>query len=79
MIGIGLPITNRSVDRDFFLSFAAMDKPDRYTLLAPSFETYSHQRDIAAIRNGLVLQAVEAGCEILIRCIEHDELAGVER
>ena len=66
MIGIALPITNRFVDRDFFLSFAAMQKPQSYKLLAPSHEIYSHPKDIADARNGLVRQALESECEYLI-------------
>lgn len=65
-LGIGIPITNRSVDRDFFLSFAAMDKPDRFSLFAPTLEIYSHPVDIAAARNGLVFQALDSECDALI-------------
>jgi len=65
-IAIGLPITNRTVDRDFFLSFAAMEKPSEYVLCAPSHEIYDHAVDIAKARNGLVLQAIESKCDALI-------------
>jgi hypothetical protein len=65
-IAIGIPITNRLVDKDFFLSFAAMEKPAHYTLLAPSHEIYSHAQDIADIRNDLVKQAAVAGADALI-------------
>jgi len=64
-LAIGIPITNRNVDRDFFLSFSVMDKPS-YTLLAPSNEIYSHPVDIAAARNGLVGQALKSGADVLI-------------
>jgi hypothetical protein len=65
-IAIGIPITNRLVDKDFFLSFAAMTKPAHYTLLAPSHEIYSYAQDIADIRNDLVKQAAVAGADALI-------------
>jgi cellulose synthase/poly-beta-1,6-N-acetylglucosamine synthase-like glycosyltransferase len=66
MLAIGLPITYRLIDRDFFLSFITMEKPSEYILLAPTYEHYDHALDIAKIRNGLVTQALESGVDILI-------------
>ena len=65
-IAIGFPITNRTVDRDFFVSYLLMDKPSEYVLCVPSHEIYDHAVDIAKARNGMVLQAIKKKCDVLI-------------
>ena len=58
---IGLPIAGRQNDNQFWLSFMRMHKPD-FTLLTPGIEIYEFGRDIAALRNALVEQAIDSGC-----------------
>jgi hypothetical protein len=64
-LGIGLPIVNRSVDRDFVLSFVTMQKPD-CTVYAPTQEVYGFPNDIADVRNGLVYQSLADNCSHLL-------------
>jgi hypothetical protein len=64
-LGIGFPVIDKAVSLDFMVSFLAMDKPD-YTLLVPKFVIGSFAKDIAAIRNNLVDQALNDGCSHLL-------------
>jgi len=65
MLGIGFPLIDRSVSVDFMVSFITLDKPD-YTLLIPKFPVGEFPRDIAAVRNNLVEQALIEGCSHLL-------------
>jgi hypothetical protein len=50
---------------DFMVSFIMLEKPD-YTLLIPKFATGEFVKDIAAVRNNLVDQALNEGCSHLL-------------
>lgn len=64
-LAIGFPLVDRNVSFDFMASFILMEKPD-YTLLVPKFPVGEFQRDIAAVRNNLVEQALHDGCSHLL-------------
>jgi GT2 family glycosyltransferase len=66
-LGIGLPVVNRCVDRDHYLSMLTMDKP-RSVILAPKNEEYGFSENIAEIRNEIVRQAIAEKCTHLIMC-----------
>jgi len=63
-LGIALPLAGRLYDKEFWISFMMMDKPD-YTLLLPRVEVYNFAADIAGIRNDLVKQALDEGIDRL--------------
>lgn len=56
-LGIGLPLAGTQRDDDFWLSFIAMEKPDRYTLYVPDNPIGEFAQDIAHNRNDLIRQA----------------------
>lgn len=64
-LAIGFPLVDRNVSFDFMASFITIEKPD-YTLLVPKFPVGEFQRDIAAVRNNLVEQALHEGCSHLL-------------
>ncbi len=64
-LGIGIPVVNRMIDKDFFLSFAALEKPE-CIIYAPTQDVYGFAEDIAKVRNGLVHQALMDDCSHLI-------------
>ena len=64
-LGIGIPLVNRLIDREFFLTFSAMEKPP-FILYGPQQEVSSFPKDFAVVRNSLVLQALEDDCSHLI-------------
>lgn len=64
-LAIGFPLVDKNVSFDFMTSFITMEKPD-YTLLVPKFPVGEFQRDIAAVRNNLVDQALHEGCSHLL-------------
>ncbi len=59
-LGIALPHTDDTISKQFFLSWLMMEKPD-YMFLIPKFP-----QNIDAVRNDLVLQAIEEKCTHLI-------------
>lgn len=65
-VGLCLPITNGDVPKPFFLSFVNMDKPIDTRVYTPTDLIYDHPENIAAVRNGLVDQALCEGCEKII-------------
>lgn len=65
-LGIGLPLIDRHVDRDFFLSFQNMEIPEDTALMVPAGEIYSFKENIAVARNSLVAQARAEGCTHLL-------------
>jgi len=60
-VGLGLPITDSKVYTQFFTSFTLMEKPDSCILLMPKFPG-----PIEAIRNTLVLKAIDSECTHLL-------------
>lgn len=66
-LGVGIPLADREVNAQFFLSFVSM-MPDAYTLFVPRFPAGKFADSIASVRNDLVEQALEAGCSHLLMC-----------
>jgi hypothetical protein len=64
-LGVGFPLIDKTVHVDFMVSFVQLEKPD-YTLLIPKFPVGEFPRDIAAVRNNLVEQALFEGCSHLL-------------
>jgi GT2 family glycosyltransferase len=64
-LGIGFPLIDKQVPVDFMISFLTLEKPD-YTLLIPKFAVGDFARDIAAVRNNIVEQALDSGCSHLL-------------
>ena len=64
-LGVGFPVIDKSVSLDFMVSFLMLEKPD-YTLLVPRFAVGEFVKDIAAVRNNLVDQALDEGCTHLL-------------
>lgn len=64
-LGIGIPHIDRQVDRDFFTSFTAMQKP-QFTLYGPTLDVPAFAMDVAKVRNSLVMQALTDDCTHLI-------------
>ena len=65
-VAIGFPLIDPTVPVSFFASYAAMDKPDRYTLLFPESAHGRFEGSIADARNSIVFQALESGCSHLL-------------
>lgn len=65
-LGVGLPITNAMVHMATMLSLMAMRLPTPSEIFVPQDEISAHARDIAAIRNSIVKQALDAGCSHLL-------------
>ena len=65
-IGLCLPIINRIIDRDFFISFTRISKPFNWSLYVPQFEAYSYPKDLADTRESLARQAMYEGCDKII-------------
>ena len=61
-IAIAFPIIDDRVYSKFFVSFAVAEKPERYTLLLPTFPSGDFPNSIAAVRNNLAWQALVLGC-----------------
>lgn len=61
-LGIGFPLVDEKVYAKFFVSFACMRKPESYTFLLPRYPHGQFPRDIASVRNDIVLQALSEGC-----------------
>lgn len=77
-LGVGLPITNRFVDKDFTLSFAvcmanAVANNVSCVLCAPTQDIYDYAENIAKIRNSLVVNAIENECTHLVM-LDTDQL-----
>lgn len=65
-LAIGFPIVDRTVPTPFFLSFAAMEKPSEFTLLAPRVNHGEFVESLVAARNDIARQALDLGCSHLL-------------
>jgi len=64
-LGIGFPVIDSKVFLSFMTSFLSLNSPG-YTLLLPAFPVGEFPRDIAAVRNNIVEQALYEGCTHLL-------------
>ena len=64
-LGIGFPLVDPTVPSPFFLTYAAMQKPDSYSLFVPQWAHGRFNGSIADARNEITRQAIDAGCEYL--------------
>lgn len=64
-LGIGLPIIGHMGFNSFWITFTTIQKPD-FTLFVPTLPGNEFPDNIAASRNGIVLQALENECTHLI-------------
>ena len=65
-LGIALPVTDDRTPTQFWISFTVMEKPGNYEFLVPKFYPDNSYDSRAAVRNALVLQAIDNGCSHLI-------------
>lgn len=74
-LAIGLPSFSDKVHTLFFLSFIGLEKPSDTTILFPTVP--SGTADIAKVREGLCLDAIDKGCTHLLMMdtdqVYHDE------
>jgi len=64
-LGIGFPVIDSKVYLQFMVSFLSLESGP-YTLLLPTFQVGEFPRDISAVRNNLVEQALYEGCTHLL-------------
>jgi len=64
-LGIGFPVIDSKVYLQFMTSFLTLNSPS-YALLLPAFPVGEFPRDIAAVRNNIVDQALYEGCTHLL-------------
>jgi len=64
-LGIGFPVIDSKVYLQFMTSFLSLESGP-YTLLLPTFQVGEFPRDISAVRNNLVEQALYEGCTHLL-------------
>jgi hypothetical protein len=58
---IGFPLVDQHIPAQFFLSYACMDKPSKYTLLVPDLPHGPWATNLADARNSIVFQALRDG------------------